>query len=200
MKKINALKNATHTNNQSGFSLIELMIVVVIIGILSTIAVPQYQNFQKKAKQSEAKSNLSGLYMSEKTFQAEWNQYYADFRALGFELTGNLTYDIGFSNGAAVGPATHPVAIFAGAAATQITTAVACVAANSECQLTGVGALRGDIAANFGGNVINNALAVQTFLAGADGNIDQDATRDQWRINNLKVLNQPNAAAVDLND
>ncbi len=77
--------------NQKGFSLIELMIVVVIIGILSTIAVPQYQNFQKKAKQSEAKTNLSSLFTTMKTFQAEWNQYYGDFRALGYDQSGTIT-------------------------------------------------------------------------------------------------------------
>ena len=63
-------------NSQMGFSLIELMVVVVIIGILATVGVPQYQRFQMKAKRAEAKGLLSGMYTAQKAFFAEWNQYY----------------------------------------------------------------------------------------------------------------------------
>lgn len=57
--------------SKKGFSLIELMIVVTIIGILAAIAVPNYQRFQAKARQSEAKSNLAALYAAEKAFFSE---------------------------------------------------------------------------------------------------------------------------------
>lgn len=49
----------------SGFSLVELMIVVAIIGILAALAVPRFQTFQARAKQAEAKSNLSHIYTLE---------------------------------------------------------------------------------------------------------------------------------------
>lgn len=183
-------------NNQKGFSLIELMIVVVIIGILSTIAVPQYQRFQAKAKQAEAKSNLSGLYTAMQAFSAEWNTYYNDFRALGFELTGDLNYDVGFSAGVA-GPPTHPVVAYR-AAATRIRASQLCgTAATSPCRMQNAGTVKAGNIATFPGNVINNGATPRTFIAGADGDIDADTTRDRWQMNQSKQFTQP-VGAIDL--
>ncbi len=166
--------------NQKGFSLIELMIVVVIIGILSTVAVPQYQNFQKKAKQSEAKSSLSSLYTSLKTFQAEWNFYYADFRALGFDQVGNLSYDVGFGAAGPNGPVGHPS--YQGVAAAQFSAGI-------RCPITAQCTLLPTAFPPTAGHTIN--AAGTTFVAGARGNLDADATVDTWQMTHLKVLTQP---------
>jgi len=48
-------------NNQKGFTLIELMIIVAIIGILSAIAVPQYQNYVAKAQSTRLMAEMSTL-------------------------------------------------------------------------------------------------------------------------------------------
>jgi type IV pilus assembly protein PilA len=54
-----------------GFTLIELMIVVAIIGILAAIAIPNFLRFQARARQSEAKTNLKAIFTSAKSMFAE---------------------------------------------------------------------------------------------------------------------------------
>lgn len=90
------MKN-TGTLNNKGFSLVELMIVVAIIGLLAAVGVPQYQKFQARARQGEAKSSLSALYAAEQSFFGEWNQYTVDLKNIGFGVTGTgLRYVTGF--------------------------------------------------------------------------------------------------------
>jgi type IV pilus assembly protein PilA len=60
-----------------GFTLIELMIVVAIIGILAAIAIPNFVKFQCRSKQSEAKGNLRSLYVAQEGYAAEYESYVA---------------------------------------------------------------------------------------------------------------------------
>jgi type IV pilus assembly protein PilA len=61
--------------NRKGFTLVELMIVVAIIGILAAIAIPSFLNFRLKAKASEAKSNLGAIRTTEVAYYAEWSMW-----------------------------------------------------------------------------------------------------------------------------
>jgi type IV pilus assembly protein PilA len=97
-------RNLKALQSEKGFSLVELMIVVAIIGILATIAIPNFNRFQVKARQGEAKTNLAGLYNSEKTFFAEWNGYWADFRDIGYSPEGKLHYHVGFGAAGSYNP------------------------------------------------------------------------------------------------
>lgn len=64
-----------------GFTLLELLIVVAIIGILSAIAFPQYQNYVRRGQLSEAFTNLSDL-------RVKLEQFYQDNRNYGTGACG----------------------------------------------------------------------------------------------------------------
>ena len=61
--------------NNHGFTLIELMIVVVIIGILAALAIPRFMRSNTKSKQSEAKQLLKQIYTMQRAYRQEFNSY-----------------------------------------------------------------------------------------------------------------------------
>lgn len=63
--------------SNKGFTLIELMIVVAIIGILAAIAIPNFLRFQLRSKSSEGKVNLAAIRTAEEGYLAEFGTYVA---------------------------------------------------------------------------------------------------------------------------
>jgi type IV pilus assembly protein PilA len=59
-----------------GFTMIEMMLVVGIIGLLAAVAIPNFLVYQSKARRSEAYANLAEIVRSQKSFQAERDTFF----------------------------------------------------------------------------------------------------------------------------
>jgi len=156
--------------DHKGFTLIELMIVVAIIGILAAIAIPNFLRYQAQARQSEARTNLGGVFVAETSFFGE-NGRYSDFQEIGFALAGTTNrYTYRAQRTAQAG--------------TNVTSgAIQVIAA-------GIGS-----AANEGTPAA--ASTATGFTATAAANLDQDPTADQWHVNDIKQnLNAPDSNDV----
>lgn len=115
-------------SNPNGFTLVELMVVVAIIGILSAVAVPNFKKYQAKSKQSEAKIQLAALYSTQITAQSDYDAYGTCLVQLGYDIPPKGYYLTGFqtahaytdgvtTRGAVCTSATH---VFPGSDATGI--------------------------------------------------------------------------------
>ena len=183
-------------NDRSGFTLIELMVVVAIIGILAAVAIPQYSRFQARARQSEAKIALSGMFTALSAFQSEKGGYTKCLDKAGYDAIGAATgvrhyYSAGFGTTAAAfcGP-TGTNSCFQydwNANGTVLAGAVCVAGAGTHYVLANVsanGALPGVPVAGTA-----NVLSAQTFTLQARGKVF-NATIDTWTIDQQKSLVQ----------
>lgn len=83
---------AVTLKDRRGFTLIELMIVVAIISVLASMAIPEYYNFMCKARQSEAKESLGMIAKCQEAYFLEYDTYSTNKNKIGFFMRGTPYY------------------------------------------------------------------------------------------------------------
>lgn len=78
----------------AGFTLIELMIVVAIIGILASIAYPAYQEYVTRAKRADGKAGLLNLQLAQEKYRANCPQYADGIHATTFTCVAGGAHNL----------------------------------------------------------------------------------------------------------
>jgi type IV pilus assembly protein PilA len=192
--------------SDAGFTLVELMIVVAIVGILAAVAIPNYQKYQARARQSEAKISLSALYTAEQAYAVESSTFSQCMNSIGFTPDGaSRYYTIGWEKaGTNCGPTGDKACnnywtvggtdggdpCTLGGSPTQkaghFYVATAKVGATPALPTDATKAL---IKENLG---IDTSITQSAFRAGAVGNISSSGTYDGWTIDTNKALKNGN--------
>ncbi len=193
--------------NAAGFTLVELMVVVAIIGILASIAVPNYQKYQAKARQAEARVHMAAVYTAETSFQVENNSFSACLGGMGVAGVGaKMFYTVGWDAGASNTCGSNDdtcacLSYIQAGGELDCATAALAVGPGAACntqpisanvafpgQVVPAAADIGDLADGAGGAL---GVTLDRFRVRAYGRISSTGVVDQWDVNEIKEITNP---------
>jgi prepilin-type N-terminal cleavage/methylation domain-containing protein len=169
-----------NVSKPTGFTLIELMVVIVIVGVLSAFAIPNFLRYRAQAMQAEARSNLGTIFVGEVSFFTEQKEF-GNFSEIGFAITdggtNRYTYRSGLGYASGLGPNGGNLC----------GSSSSCDTIQTESPAPGL--------INFTGLAGMAITSTSGFTATAAANLDGDATHDGWYVNDAKqglIVAQPN--------
>jgi type IV pilus assembly protein PilA len=193
---------------QEGFTLVELMVVVAIIGVLSAVAVPNFKKYQAKSKSSEAKLQLSAAYTALQSFYSDYDTYHVCLTYMGFNPTNEIlqrVYAVGFGSDGTLADATGGCATPTGTGPSDVACLNGAVTGATACAFTAAAGQTFFAAGKRTGSALplttftlaevsGTLPTVNAFRVGAVGVIDINfatvATASAFNMNEDKKLNQ----------
>jgi type IV pilus assembly protein PilA len=163
---------------QDGFTLVELMVVVAIIGLLSAVAIPNFKKYQAKAKTSEAKLQLAAAYTAEQSFFSDFESYAGCLKYMGYNPENEISQRLfvtGFGTSSTTDAANSDPVMTANGV-----NLVSGGCASAQIDIFPAGKKTSNIAALatfVNTNVVpSTAVALNSFVIGAVGVVDSNAS------------------------
>lgn len=189
---------------QDGFTLVELMVVVAIIGLLSAVAIPNFKKYQAKAKVSEAKLQLSAAYTAQQAFFSDFNMYSHCLAYMGFDPAGEREsryFSVGLATVTAINGPAQTAAINSGLLDAN------CPAAGTATAGSLVTTTPSDPQANqfVAGKGIGSAIATVAFIPPSTNGTQADAANMTFEIGaggivDAGFVTDANAAALTVDE
>ena len=151
-----------------GFTIIEVMVVVLILSVLAMLASTAFGRYRARSQQAEVATNLRGAFVAELAYFAEYKKF-GSFSQIGFKIEGasnRYTYRSEETDSFGVG--------------TGLIDTIPAV----------IGSITPD------NTLVPTSSSSSSFTVTGTGNIDADATIDQWHVSEIP----PNTGASDIND